>query len=167
SENAGYGTPSRTSIFDYIGVPAHQRWMNNGAFNGGLSTPEERELRDFYKRLLNFTITSGALMGKYRETHYYNKQYTDSYDHRIFSFVRWSEKERLIIISNFDAEKSFDIDFKLPPELIREWGLNEGKYPLEEQLYGKHSPLLNVTEGEGRVKVLLKPLESHIYGIRK
>ena len=26
-ENAGFGTPTRTSIFDYIGVPAHQRWI--------------------------------------------------------------------------------------------------------------------------------------------
>src|SRR5690606_2640868 len=34
SEDAGFGKPTRTSIFDYIGVPAHQRWMNNGAFDG-------------------------------------------------------------------------------------------------------------------------------------
>ncbi|HEU0136030.1 MAG TPA: alpha-amylase family protein, partial [Flavobacterium sp.] len=30
NENAGFGTRSRTSIFDYIGVPHHQRWMNGG-----------------------------------------------------------------------------------------------------------------------------------------
>jgi len=34
SEDAGFGKPSRTSIFDYIGVPANQRWMNNGKFDG-------------------------------------------------------------------------------------------------------------------------------------
>src|SRR5690606_39091723 len=27
AEHAGFGSPGRTSIFDYIGVPAHQRWM--------------------------------------------------------------------------------------------------------------------------------------------
>ena len=34
AENAGFGQPSRTSIFDYIGVPQHQKWMNHGAFDG-------------------------------------------------------------------------------------------------------------------------------------
>src|SRR6188768_1160262 len=27
-QDAGFGKPSRTSIFDYVGVPHHQRWMN-------------------------------------------------------------------------------------------------------------------------------------------
>ena len=38
NENAGFGTHSRTSIFDYIGVPNHQRWMNGGKFDGGQLT---------------------------------------------------------------------------------------------------------------------------------
>ena len=33
--DAGFGKASRTTIFDYWGVPAHQRWMNDGAFDGG------------------------------------------------------------------------------------------------------------------------------------
>ena len=51
-ENAGFGTPTRTSIFDYIGVPAHQRWMNEGAFDGGQLSEEEKSLREFYKTLM-------------------------------------------------------------------------------------------------------------------
>jgi hypothetical protein len=42
NENAGFGTHSRTSIFDYIGVPNHQRWMNGGKFDGGQLTQEEK-----------------------------------------------------------------------------------------------------------------------------
>jgi hypothetical protein len=38
---------SRTSIFDYVGVPNHQRWMNNSKFDGALLKPNEKELRDF------------------------------------------------------------------------------------------------------------------------
>ncbi|MEL6483215.1 MAG: alpha-amylase family protein, partial [Bacteroidota bacterium] len=53
AEDAGFGKPSRTSIFDYIGVPHHQRWVNNKQFDGGQLSDEERQLRDFYKRLLN------------------------------------------------------------------------------------------------------------------
>src|SRR5690606_21112547 len=64
SEDAGFGKPTRTSIFDYIGVPAHQRWMNNGAFDGGQLTADEAKLRDYYKRLLNFARSNKALLGE-------------------------------------------------------------------------------------------------------
>jgi hypothetical protein len=76
AENAGFGSPSRTSIFDYIGVPSFQRWVNDKKFDGGQLRPQETLLRDFYKRLLNFTIGSDALMGAYQEIHFYNKEQT-------------------------------------------------------------------------------------------
>ena len=167
SENAGFGSPSRTSIFDYIGVPAHQRWMNHKKFDGGLSTDEEKALRDFYQRLLNFTITSEALMGEYQETHYYNKENTHGYDHRIYSFVRWAGEDRLLIISNFDAEKTYQIDFKLPPEIVNNWKLNSGEFLLQEQLYGAYNPTLMVDDEVGRVGLKLAPLESYIFKLNQ
>ncbi len=94
AENAGFGAPTRTSIFDYIGVPHYQRWVNDKKFDGGQLTEEEKELRDFYKRLLNFTISSEALMGRYEEIHFYNKENTVGYDHRVLSFVRWTQEEK-------------------------------------------------------------------------
>src|SRR3546814_19778092 len=41
--NEGYGgEDNRTTIFDYWGVPEHQKWMNNGKFDGGgLSTTQK------------------------------------------------------------------------------------------------------------------------------
>jgi hypothetical protein len=49
NENAGFGTHSRTSIFDYVGVPNHQRWMNNGKFDGGLLTDKEKSFETSIK----------------------------------------------------------------------------------------------------------------------
>jgi glycosidase len=166
SEDAGFGKPSRTSIFDYIGVPAHQRWMNNKQFDGGQLTENEKILRDFYKRLLNFTVSSPALMGGYKELHYYNKKHTPTYDHRIFSFVRWSEEEKLIIVSNFDTEKSFDIALKLPPEVIKSWQLENQEYVLDEQLYGTFNPKLMVHNQEGSISLQIKPLESFVFRVK-
>ena len=34
NENAGFGQPTRTSIFDYIGIPHLQRWVNDKKFDG-------------------------------------------------------------------------------------------------------------------------------------
>ena len=36
--DAGFGKATRTTIFDYWGVPSHQRWMNGGKFDGGQLT---------------------------------------------------------------------------------------------------------------------------------
>ncbi len=166
SEDAGFGKPSRTSIFDYVGVPAHQRWMNGKKFDGGHLTEAEKSLRDFYKRLLNFTITSSALMGSYEEIHYYNKQHTDTYDQRVFSFVRWDATEKLVIISNFDTEKAYDFELKVPEKLIKEWQLEEGPHELEEQLYNTQAHKLVIKEGIGGIELSLAPLQSYIFKLK-
>ena len=162
AEDAGFGKPSRTSIFDYVGVPHHQRWMNGGAFDGGSLSPAEALLRDFYRRLLNFTLESEALMGAYRDIHYYNKEHSAGYDHRVYSFVRWKGEDRLVIVCNFDAERSYSLDLRLPEEVVGEWGLRAGSYSLQEMLYGTGDFRLDVSEGRGGIRVELAPLESVI-----
>ena len=58
--DAGFGDPTRTTIFDYWGVPAHQRWMNGGRFDGGALSDDEKSLRDFYRRLMNFSAKNAT-----------------------------------------------------------------------------------------------------------
>ncbi|HMB64616.1 MAG TPA: alpha-amylase family glycosyl hydrolase, partial [Eudoraea sp.] len=161
-EQAGFGTPTRTSIFDYIGVPHHQRWMNKGKFDGGLLSAEEMDLRDFYKRLLNFTIENRALMGEYADIHQFNREQNPEYDHRVFSYVRWLDGEKLIVISNFDAVKSYNFELKIPEEIIETWRLQEGPHEIREALYGSKTSL-HVADGVGKIKINLVPLESFIF----
>ncbi len=167
AENAGFGKPTRTSIFDYVGVPNHQRWVNNKKFDGGQLHDDEKRLREFYKRLLNFTIESNALMGKYQEIHFYNKENTNGYDHRVLSYVRWSDDENLIIVSNFDENKNYAFDLKIPKDVISEWGLTDGSHKLEEELYGQMKITIVVEEGIGHLDLKLKPLESFIFNLAK
>lgn len=166
AEDAGFGDPTRTSIFDYVGVPHHQRWVNNKKFDGGQLTEEERELRDFYKRLLNFTISSEALMGEYQEIHFYNKDHTEDYDHRVLSFVRWTSNEKLIVLSNFDALKNYSLNLKVSEDVITKWELTDGDYPLSEVLYGEVSPKLSVINGQGQIQLDLAPLQSYIFKLK-
>ena len=81
----------------------------------------------------------------------------------MYSFVRSSEKERLVILSNFDAQKSYSFSLKIPPHIIEAWGLETGEYPLEEMLYGNVKAVLQVSEGFGAIAVDLPPLESFIF----
>jgi glycosidase len=161
NEDAGFGKRSRTSIFDYVGVPNHQRWMNNGKFDGGQLSKSEKELRDFYKRLLNFTIKSEALMGKFQEIQSVNRQDSSTYGQNVYSFVRWSANEKLIIVSNLSPNTNEMFDLKIPADVIKEWKLKDGTYLLTEQLYGVANTL-KVTNGVGIVKISLKGSESFI-----
>ncbi|MFM1878573.1 MAG: hypothetical protein RLZZ241_1439 [Bacteroidota bacterium] len=166
AEHAGFGQPSRTSIFDYIGVPNHQQWMNNGAFDGGGLPQEQQELRDFYRRLLTVTRDNEALTGAYQEIHFFNKENTLEYDHRVYSFVRWKNDERLLIVSNFEANRSFTFNLKLPVNIIETWKLSDGSHVLQDLLYGSQTHQLKVKDGNATVQLTLKPLQSFIFKIK-
>ena len=166
NEDAGFGKPTRTSIFDYIGVPNHQRWMNGGKFDGGQLSESEKNLRDFYKRLLNFSINSPALMGSFQEIQSVNRENNAGYDELLYSYVRWSENQKLIVVANFSSEKTSEFELKIPADIISKWNLKDGEYKLTDKLYLQNEIKLNVSNGEGRAKVKIAPSESFIYELR-
>lgn len=163
AENAGFGKSSRTSIFDYIGVPHHQRWMNEGKFDGGQLTEEEKELRHFYQRLLNFTTQSSALMGSYADIHAYNRKYTEGYNHKVYSCVRWSQDEKLVIISNFSEQETYDLDLKIPAGIVAQMDLKEGEYMAVDQLFLQEKAKLVVNQTNASMPVHIAPLQSFIF----
>ncbi|NRD21791.1 alpha amylase C-terminal domain-containing protein [Winogradskyella litoriviva] len=165
AEDLGFGDPSRTSIFDYGSVPSMVRWVNNKKFDGGQSTADEKALRDFYKRLLNFTINSSALMGDYQDIQHYNHQNTEWYNDKVLSFVRWSDDEKLIIISNFNADNTYGFELQLPEDLVQKLELKDGEYQVKDQLYKTYTSTLKVENGKAEVRIDIKPLESFILKI--
>jgi glycosidase len=166
NENAGFGTRSRTSIFDYIGVPEHQKWMNGGKFDGGALSSEQLELRDFYKRLLNFTSKSNALMGSFGEIQRINRASSTNYGKDVYSFVRYSADEKLIITSNISKSESSSFELIIPAAIISQWNLKDGSYNLVDQLYLKEKATLQVTNGVGHVLISLAPSESFIFKVK-
>ena len=161
--DAGFGKHSRTSIFDYVGVPHHQRWMNGGKFDGGQLKPEEKELRDFYKRLLNFTIKSDALMGEFLSLQEENLGANLGYDFGLYSFVRWSEKEKLVIITNFNQNTAVNCEVIVPADVVKKMNLKDGTFILKDQLYGNSQSELKISNGVGKFKLSIQPGESFIY----
>lgn len=163
AENAGFGSHSRTTIFDYFGVPALQRWVNDGKYDGGQLTKREKELRDFYKRLLNFTIKSSALTGKYQEIQSLNRQSTQGYDNGLFSFVRWSDNQKVVVVTNFDTNQTSKFELQIPVDIIQSWKLENGTYKLTDQLYNTSTVELVVANGVGKININIAPLQSFIY----
>lgn len=163
SEDAGFGLHSRTTIFDYFGVPNHQRWMNGGEFDGGQLTDKERELRDFYQRLLSFSLKNTAMTGAYQELHRYNRQHSQQYNEHLFCFTRFDERQKLLIVANFADVDQGAVKVKLPADLLETWQVGDGEYLLSEQLYGNESVTLSVVEGIGDAEIMLPPLAAKIY----
>ncbi|WP_078085030.1 alpha-amylase family protein [Microbulbifer mangrovi] len=159
--DAGFGKASRTTIFDYWSVPTIRRWNNEGAFNGENLSESEQQLRDFYQRLMQFSSESEALQGEYLDLHKFNRTQSEGYGDRQFAFARWAGNERLVVVANFaDAEQKLTL--KLPTELVQQWNLKDGQYPLQEQLAGNVDAALQVEGGEGAIALELKPQDSVI-----
>ena len=126
-------------------------------------TQEEKELRDFYKRILNFSLNSTALMGEYQEIQTVNRQTTQGYDPGIYAFTRWSDTQKLVIVTNFSWLSTSNFELKIPSEIIRKWNLKDGNYTVTDQLYNKSSVQLQVLNGEGKAQITIAPSESFIY----
>jgi glycosidase len=163
--DSGFGRKSRTTIFDYAGVPHHQRWMNKGLFDGGKLTEQEKALREFYKRLLNFSIQSEALMGDYLDLQESNLNNVN-YDKHLYSFARWKGSEKLVIIANFNKEEKVTSTLKLPDVLIKPWKLKDGSYMLIDQLYEKQTAVLVIKDGVGWIEFTVPNNESFIFKIQ-
>lgn len=179
-DNPGFGHASRTSIFDYVGVPAHQRWMNNGKFDGGQSTVKEATLRAYYQKLLNLSTGKNvpALLGEYYSLDAANRSAQTAimdthsnatgYDDSTFAFVRFEENttnktgQKLIIVNNFNQTQAKPLSLKLPKPLIDQWQLTDGTYPLKDLLEDNKAQLV-VKQGEGQVQMQLAPLSSAIF----
>jgi oligosaccharide 4-alpha-D-glucosyltransferase len=155
--NPAFNEPMRNSLFDYHGMPAHQRWMNEGAFDGGQLSDAEKDLRDFYARLLNFSTANPAMQGQYG--------LIPASNDKLFAFARWLDDERLIVVSNFSGESAFEGRLTLPQDIMAEWRLNRGRYSLDEQLYDNNHSELVVGEGTRSFSVSLAPHESVVYRV--
>ena len=161
ADDAGFGKASRTTIFDYWGVPQQQKWMNEGKFDGAALSSQDKALHDYYQKLLSFTANAPALMGQYAELHSHNLAAGSAYSEQQLAFARWSAQQKLIVISHFNPDSAVSFNLSLPAELIREWQLSDGSYPLRDAL-SNTSYQLQVQDGVGSIALNLAPLASVI-----
>ena len=110
------GVDGRTTIFDYWGVKSLQAWSNGGKFDGGKLTDEQKELRSFYQKLLNITISEKAITdGVMFDLEFANVDNPKFNTHEQYAYFRKFEDELLLIVLNFD-DKHLDTDVCFPKE---------------------------------------------------
>lgn len=86
----------RTTIFDYWGVPEHQKWVNGGKFDGGGLSEDQQKLRAFYKALIYICRYEEAIeKGSFVQF--------PIQDEQVYAFGRHTDDHHVIVIANFSA----------------------------------------------------------------
>jgi glycosidase len=166
SEETGFGDPTRTTIFDYAGVPAHQRWMNYGAFDGADLSDEEKILRQFYIDVMNISAHHASMQGEYLSLHSLNvgQAKEGGYSQNQFAFLRASNESALVVLTNFSNQVS-NFELVLPNEWAQEQGFSGRSYPLMD-LITEQQNTLELVSGQWTVDVSLPPLGVYVYELR-
>jgi glycosidase len=157
------GDDGRTTIFDYWGVPEHQKWMNGGKFDGALLTPEQKQLRQFYTDLLNLAAKNPALaLGEYIDLTAYNTA-TGNFNDKVHAYLRYHDTEKLLILTSFN-DKDQLAKVQIPEDAAKAIGLDPDETYIARDLIWRE-----VEVGFDKTltfEVLLKPYSSFILKIK-
>ena len=121
------GDDGRTTIFDYWGLTDWQGYLSKGQFDGAGLNDERRRLRAFYQQLNYLVSNSDAIQNGY----FYDLQYANDrgqsidYDaDRLYSYLRYTERQRLLIVCNFSSQTTYDTAIAIPKEALETMQLN-------------------------------------------
>ena len=98
--NGFSGDDGKTSIFDYCHLPQHQRWLNNGVFDGGLLTENNKALRAVYSEILHLCHSKEVI----KSGKFYDLMWANPHISRQYFYLRHNEDERLLFCLNFDSQ---------------------------------------------------------------
>ena len=148
NDKEGYsGEDGRTTIFDFWGVKEHQKWMNGGAFDGGQLSEAQVHLRNFYKRVLTVAGTAPAIIkGKFYHLPMNNKMY---------AYIRYTDKQRLLVFVNFDRNESFDSTVEIPASLLEQNKISKATDILTgTQIHHPSDHAIHVVAGPGSAQII-------------
>lgn len=140
------GDDGRTTIFDYWGVPEHQKWVNGGKFDGGQLSAEQKSLREFYKNLLHLCRSEEAVrVGELYDLQPANADNKEFDADRAYAFLRYTDNQKIMVVANFtSAEKTVKV--QVPAEAIQAAKLSKtGK--AKDLLFGNVAVDYNLEEG--------------------
>ncbi len=139
------GMDGRTTIFDYWGVKSLQAWANKGKFDGAKMTEAQRELRDFYQRLMTLARDDKAIQkGQMYDITYAQGEGFNRQQH--YAFLRHIKGETLLVVVNFH-DREQEITLRVPNDAFIYLGLDEKpKATATDLLYGDKQPLAFVPD---------------------
>jgi hypothetical protein len=164
----GFGREdARTTIFDFWGVPNHQLWVNDGAYDGGALPENLQKVREFYAKLLNLSRDTPAInSGELYDLTWANFGWAPGYTRNTFAYFRYTEDQQVLVIVNFDFEEAKDLKLTIPAAAWESMGLSpERMYTLKdlflsEKEYSFEGPgTMTLTQGVSSLSIPLEPRE--------
>ncbi len=122
-ESGFSGNDGRTTIYDYFNIPEHQKWMNDGKYDGALLDKDQLRLRQFYQKILNFSLKMDAIVNG----EFYDLMWANNYDtlpvrDKVYLWLRHSPKQKLLFVVNFDRNNAHNIRVKISEHAFNEMG---------------------------------------------
>jgi glycosidase len=113
------GEDGRTTIFDYWGVTEFQAWVNGGKFDGEKLSADQKALRAFYGSLNHFITENEAVFaGGFYDLQFFNinGQSPDYNKDRVYSYLRYTEEQKLLFVYNFDRALRCNTRVRIPDD---------------------------------------------------
>lgn len=157
TDNEGFaGDNCRSTIFDYWSYASLRRWYHDGRCDGAMLTPQERWLRSLYAHILTMLNTEEALRtGAFFDLQYANLNHEGYNPHVLFSFLRYTSRQKLLIVLNFSRCQE-DCTLHIPREAMQAAGVT----PIENcdcQELISESPISVSIDADGLCKLTLPP----------
>jgi glycosidase len=157
------GDDGRTSIFDYWGVPEHQKWMNGGKFDGGQLSMEQKQLRQVYADLLTLARKSPAIaQGTYEDITEFNIG-RSNFGTNVHAFLRYTDNERLLIVNTFHNKEQV-VKVTIPEEAAARMGLDRSQTYIARDLLWRDTEV--GFDRDLTFELKLRPFGSYIFKIK-
>lgn len=112
------GNDGRTTIFDYWGLPELQDWISDGKFEIKNLKPEQKAIRDFYKKTLYFSLSNAAIAyGEFHDLQYLNNN-LEYNPNKTYAYLRFIQGQMLLFVYNFDKNNTLNSEIRLPVDLL-------------------------------------------------
>jgi glycosidase len=129
------GDDARTSIFDYWSMPQFVKWVNDHNYDGGRLSSEQKELRNFYSRLINLVGEPAFRDGKFLPLNPANRDNArfgrlpgeQASGHWLYAFLRYDPltNQRFLVVANLHPETALrDVRIVIPETALQSLGLN-------------------------------------------
>ena len=157
------GDGGRTSIFDYGSMPEFTKWVNGGKYDGGALNDEQRELRNWYGRLIRATQSPAFTHGNFYGLNHANKVNPDFgrvgdeavSGHWLYAFLRRDPRvsEAFLVVVNLHPDQPLqNVKIRIPADARmfaghsgdEAWRFEEF---LEDDWSGEAKPELLETDG--------------------
>ncbi len=119
------GLDGRTTIFDYWALNSIQNWVNDGKFNTVKLTKEQKELRNFYKKLIHVSLSEKAISkGEKYDLAFANSGQHHFNTHWHYAYFRKYKEEIILCVINFQ-DTAIEMEVNIPSEAFQYLNIKE------------------------------------------